>query len=31
MTEIWDAEVAANTYVIELLQSGKILNVSVSD
>lgn len=31
MTEIWDAEVAANTHVIELLQSGKILNVSVSD
>lgn len=31
MTEIWDAEVAANTYAIELLQSGKILNVSVSD
>ena len=31
MTEIWDAEVAANTYEIELLQSGKILNVSVSD
>lgn len=31
MTEIWDAEVATNTYVIELLQSGKILNVSVSD
>lgn len=31
MTEIWDAELAANTYVIELLQSGKILDTSVSD
>lgn len=29
MTEIWDAELAANTFIIELLQSGKILNVSV--
>lgn len=31
MTEIWDAELAANTFIIELLQSGKILNVSVPD
>lgn len=31
MTEIWDAELAANTFIIELLQSDKILNVSVSD
>lgn len=31
MTEIWDAELAANTFIIELLQSDKILNVSVPD
>ena len=31
MTEIWDAELAANTFIIELLKSGKILNVSVPD
>ena len=31
MTEIWDAELAANTFIIELLQSSKILNVSVPD
>lgn len=31
MTEIWDAKLAANTFIIELLQSGKILNVSVPD
>lgn len=31
ITEIWDAELAANTFIIELLQSGKILNVSVPD
>ena len=31
MTEIWDAELAANTFIMELLQSGKILNVSVPD
>lgn len=31
MAEIWDAELAANTFIIELLQSGKILNVSVPD
>lgn len=31
MTETWDAELAANTFIIELLQSGKILNVSVPD
>ncbi|GEM_PF-904436 len=29
MTEIWDAQLAASTYVIELLQSGKMQNVSV--
>ncbi len=31
MTEIWDAELAANTFIIELWQSGRILNVSVPD
>lgn len=29
MTEIWDAQLAAGTYVIELLQSDKMQNVSV--